>query len=63
MGEIYQMQVMDRGWTELALPQGLGGNYKIIADNVVNAQTSLIKIYIAVIVIMGGLILGIIICL
>ncbi|NP_007547.1 NADH dehydrogenase subunit 5 (mitochondrion) [Branchiostoma lanceolatum] len=63
MGEMYQMQVMDRGWTELALPQGLGGNYKIMADNVVNAQTSLIKMYIAVMVMMGGLILGIMICL
>nr|BAD93664.1 NADH dehydrogenase subunit 5 [Branchiostoma lanceolatum]BAH86220.1 NADH dehydrogenase subunit 5 [Branchiostoma lanceolatum]BAH86233.1 NADH dehydrogenase subunit 5 [Branchiostoma lanceolatum]BAH86259.1 NADH dehydrogenase subunit 5 [Branchiostoma lanceolatum]BAH86285.1 NADH dehydrogenase subunit 5 [Branchiostoma lanceolatum] len=48
LGETYQMQVMDRGWTELALPQGIGENYKLLADNVNQTQTGLIKMYIAI---------------
>nr|BAH86155.1 NADH dehydrogenase subunit 5 [Branchiostoma belcheri] len=48
LGENYQMQMIDRGWAELTLPQGFGQNYKLLADNINQTQTALVKMYIAI---------------
>nr|BAV13727.1 NADH dehydrogenase subunit 5 [Asymmetron lucayanum] len=46
-GEKFQMQVLDRGWTEFSLPQGVGVNSGLLSNYVTQAQTSLIKMYLA----------------
>nr|YP_009130909.1 NADH dehydrogenase subunit 5 [Epigonichthys cultellus]AGQ42763.1 NADH dehydrogenase subunit 5 [Epigonichthys cultellus] len=50
LGESYQMQVMDRGWAEMALPQGISKNSNALANLVGLTQTSLIKMYMGLIV-------------
>nr|YP_001434588.1 NADH dehydrogenase subunit 5 [Asymmetron sp. A TK-2007]BAF76619.1 NADH dehydrogenase subunit 5 [Asymmetron sp. A TK-2007] len=47
MGEKLQLQGLDRGWTELGLPQGVGANSGLLSNYVVQTQTSLVKMYLA----------------
>nr|YP_001434575.1 NADH dehydrogenase subunit 5 [Asymmetron inferum]BAF76606.1 NADH dehydrogenase subunit 5 [Asymmetron inferum] len=62
LGEKFQTQSLDRGWTELAMPQGLGVNSGLLSNYVSQAQTSLIKMYLASMLLMLFVIMVVVTC-
>nr|BAV13817.1 NADH dehydrogenase subunit 5 [Epigonichthys maldivensis] len=57
LGETIQMKVLDRGWIEQALPQGISSNSKLLSELVGLTQTSLIKMYVGLILLILSVIL------